>query len=103
MHDGVLSDCIQAFLRSSGYTQKELAAVLGLNPKVLSRKLKGSGNSHLTYLEVRGILMALTRWHGITTQEEAFQLLELAQVGPALFDTEEWNTPPFFFIIGRPV
>ncbi len=94
MHDSTLSDCIQAFLRSSGYTQKELAAVLGLNPKVLSRKLNGSGNSHLTHLEVRGILVALTRWHGITTQEEAFQLLELAQVGTALFDAEEWNTLP---------
>ena len=30
MHGGTLSDCIQAFLRSSGYSQKELAAVLGL-------------------------------------------------------------------------
>ncbi len=94
MHGGTLSDCIQAFLRSSGYSQKELAAVLGLNPKVLSRKLNGSGNAHLTHLEVRDILLALTRWHGVTTQEEAFQLLKLAQVGTALFDAEEWNTPP---------
>ncbi len=93
-YGGMLCDCIQAFLRSSGHSQKELAAVLGLHPKVLSRKLNGSGNSHLTHLEVRVILVELTRWHGITTQDDAFQLLELAQVGPTLFDPEEWNTPP---------
>ncbi len=91
---GTFSDCIQAFLRSSGYSQKELAEALGLHPKVLSRKLNGSGNSHLTHLEVRGILVTLTRWHAITTQGEAFQLLELAEVGSTLFDAEEWRTPP---------
>ncbi len=94
MRGDTLSDCIQAFLRPSGYSQKELAAVLGLHPKVLSRKLNGSGNSHLTHLEVRAILVTLTKWHAITTQDEAFRLLELTQVGPTLFTTEEWNTPP---------
>ncbi len=93
-HGNMLSDCIQAFLRSSGYSQKKLAEEVGLHPKVLSRKLHGSGNSHLTHLEVRSILVTLTQWHAITTQEEAFQLLELAQVGPTLFDAEEWHMSP---------
>ncbi len=93
-HMNTFSDSIQTFLRSSGYSQKELADVLGLHPKVLSRKLNGSGNAHLTHIEVRDILLALTRWHALTTQEEAFQLLALAQVGPTLFDAEEWHSPP---------
>lgn len=88
------SDSVQAFLRSSGYSQKELAKALGLHPKVLSRKLNGSGNSCVTHREVRSILLTLVRWHAITTQDEAFQLLELAEVGPTLFDAEEWHTPP---------
>lgn len=88
------SDSLQVFLRTSGYTQKELAEKLGLHPKVLSRKLNGNGNAHLTHLEVRNILIELTRWHAITTQDEAFHLLELAEVGPNLFDAEEWHTSP---------
>ncbi len=93
-HGDTLSDCVQAFLRSSGYSQKKLAEEVGLHPKVLSRKLNGSGSSHLTHLEARSIIVILTRWHAITTQEEAFHLLELAQAGPTLFDVEEWHTPP---------
>ena len=93
-HMDTFIDFIQAILRSSGYSQKELADVLGLHPKVLSRKLNGSGNAHLTHVEVRDILLALTRWHAITTQDEAFRLLALAQVGPTLFDAEEWRTSP---------
>ncbi len=97
------SDRIQAFLRSSGYSQKELADVLGLHPKVLSRKLNGSGNSHLTHIEVRDILLALTRWHAITTQDEAFQLLALAKVGATLFDADEWRTSPLNRLQAQPV
>ena len=99
---GMLSDYIHAFLRSSGHSQKELAVVLGLHPKVLSRKLNGSGNSHLTHLEVRAILLQLTRWHVITTQEEAFQLLALAQVGSGLFGAEEWQAPPLNQLQAQP-
>lgn len=88
------SDSVQASLRASGYSQKELAEKIGLNAKVLSRKLSGNGNSHLTHLEVRSILIELTRWHAITTQDEVLHLLELAKVGPTLFDAEEWRTAP---------
>ncbi len=88
------SNSLQELLRSSGYTQKELAEKIGLHPKVLSRKLNGNGNAHLTHLEVRSILLELARWHAIRTQDEAFQLLALAEVGRSLFDEKEWRSPP---------
>jgi predicted ATPase len=91
---GAFSDGVQTYLRTSGYSQTELADALGLHPKVLSRKLNGSGDAHLTHLEVRRIITTLARWQAITTQDEAFQLLELAQMGPTSFSTGEWQTPP---------
>ncbi len=91
---GDFSDGVQAYLRASGYFQKELANELGLHPKVLSRKLNSSGDAHLTHLEVRRIITTLARWCAITTQDEALHLLELAQVGPDIFSTDEWQAPP---------
>ncbi len=88
------SERVQAFLRASGYNQKQLANELYLNPKVLSRKLNRNADAYLTHVEIRNILLALVRWHAITTQDEAFDLLELAKVGEALFLAEEWQTPP---------
>ncbi len=93
-HVGTFSDSVQTYLRTSGYSQKQLADVLGLHPKVLSRKLHGSGNARLTHLEVRHIITTLARWQAITTQEEALQLLELAQMKPTSFSADEWRTPP---------
>lgn len=91
---GAFSDSVQKHLRTSGYSQTELADALGLHPKVLSRKLNGSGNSRLTRLEIQHIITKLAQWHAITTREEALDLLEQAQVGPAIFSDEEWRTPP---------
>jgi len=91
---GDFSDGVQAYLRASGYSQKELANELGLHPKVLSRKLNSNGDAHLTHLEVRRIITTLTRWCVITTQDEALHLLELAQVGSGIFSTDEWQTSP---------
>ncbi len=85
---------VQEYLRRSGYFQKELADELSLHPKVLSRKLHGSGNAYLTHLEVREIITTLARWHAITTQDEALHLLEMAQLEPGIFSSEEWQTPP---------
>jgi predicted ATPase len=85
---------VQAYLRTSGYSQKELADELSLHPKVLSRKLHGSGNAYLTRMEVRDIVTALACWHAITTQDEALHLLEMAQLEPGVFSPEEWQTPP---------
>jgi len=85
---------VQTYLRTSGYSQKELADELSLHPKVLSRKLHGSGNAYLTRLEVRSIITTLARWHAITTQNEALHLLEEAQLEPGIFSPDEWQTPP---------
>jgi len=92
---GTFSDSVQKYLRTSGYSQKELADTIGLHPKVLSRKLHSNGNARLTHLEVRCIIKTLAQWHVITTQDEALQLLELAQMRPTSFSAGEWQTPPF--------
>jgi predicted ATPase/transcriptional regulator with XRE-family HTH domain len=90
----IFSDSLQKHLHTSGYTQKELADALGLNPKVLSRKLNGSGNARLTHLELQRIIITLADWHVITTQEEAFRLLRLAQVEPTIISEDKWQAPP---------
>jgi transcriptional regulator with XRE-family HTH domain len=82
---GVFRDSIHEYLRASGYSQKELAASLGLHPKVLSRKLHGNGNARLTHLEVRRIITTLARWQAITTQDEALHRLQ----------RHRWNLPSF--------
>ncbi|HET7637224.1 MAG TPA: AAA family ATPase, partial [Ktedonobacteraceae bacterium] len=87
-------DSVQNYLHTSGYTQKELADALGLHPKVLSRKLHGSGNAYLTHQEIRCIITTLAEWHAIATQDEALHLLELAQVKPTIFSPDAWQAPP---------
>ncbi|HYL42752.1 MAG TPA: NB-ARC domain-containing protein [Ktedonobacteraceae bacterium] len=87
-------DSVQNYLHTSGYTQKELADALGLHPKVLSRKLHGSGNAYLTHQEIRCIITTLAEWHVIATQDEGLRLLELAQVKPTIFSPDAWQAPP---------
>jgi predicted ATPase len=89
-----IGDSVQEYVHVSGYSQKELAEALSLHPKVLSRKLNGSGKAHLTYLEVQRIITTLARWHAITSQEEALHLLELAHMEPNSFGADEWQKPP---------
>jgi predicted ATPase len=95
----VFIDGVQKHLRTSGYTQKDLANELNLNHKVLSRKLNGSGNAYLTRLEVKQIIITLARWKGITKRSEVLHLLELAEAGPNTFDADEWNSPPLIELI----
>jgi predicted ATPase len=95
-------ESIKEYLRSSGYAQRELAHELGLNAKVLSRKLNGSGNARLTHLEIRGIITTLANWHAITTRGEALRLLEEAQTGASLFNDDEWDTPPLSSLTSSP-
>lgn len=94
MSVGAFSVNIKEHLRTSGHSQKELADVLGLHPKVLNRKLNGSGHAHLTHLEVQRIIMTLADWHVITSQEEVIDLLRLAQVRTNIFSAEEWQAQP---------
>src|SRR5437660_3968209 len=101
MNVDAFSKSIQEYLRASGYSQKELAGELGLHPKVLSRKLNGSGSARLTHLEVQRIITTLARWHVITTQDEALHLLELAQVGSNILSADEWRTPPLSKLVAK--
>src|SRR5215469_14092051 len=94
---------VQEYLRASGYSQKNLAYELGLNSKVLSRKLHGSENAYLTQMEVKCIIITLVRWRVITTQDEVLQLLELAQMQPGSISTGEWQSPPLDQLAAKPV
>jgi predicted ATPase/transcriptional regulator with XRE-family HTH domain len=94
MTDRTFRDSLQKYLRSSGYSQKRLADAIGLDPKVLSRKLNGNENAYLTQLDVKRIITKLAEWYVITTRNEVFSLFELAQVGPISFSPDEWQAPP---------
>jgi predicted ATPase len=94
MPDEAFRTNVQKYLRTSGYSQKELADALGLHPKVLSRKFNSRGNAHVTQLEVQRIITTLARWRVITTQEEALHLLQAAALGPNTFGPDEWQASP---------
>lgn len=94
INTSVFCECVQEYLRVSGFSQKVLADEVGLNSKVLSRKLNRSGKAYLTHLEIHRIILTLARWRAISTQEEAIRLLELAHMGPNYFSPEEWQLPP---------
>ena len=96
-----LSSNLRKHLRAAGYFQKDLADELGLHPKVLSRKISGNGNAHLTEEEARRIIITLAQWQAITTQNEALQLLELAQKKQSSFSAQEWQTHPLNLLTSR--
>lgn len=94
MNAGTFGDRVQKYLHLNGHSQKELADELGLHPKVLSRKLRESGNAHLTQLEVRRIITSLVQWNAIATRDEVINLLELAGMRLTGFSASEWQNPP---------
>ena len=61
LNTSAFSECVQEYIRVSGYSQKELAVEIGLNSKVLSRKLKHSGNAYLTHHDIHRIVITLVR------------------------------------------
>ena len=91
-NDKAFSNFLRDHLRGTDHFQKELANTLGLHPKVLSRKLNGTENSHLTAQEVWKIVDTLIRWKAITVQDEVLEFLALAQVAPDTFSIEQWQT-----------
>jgi len=101
INTATFGDSVQEYVRISGYTQKELADAIGLHPKVLSRKLNGSGHAYLTHLEIKCIITRLVHWHAITTQDEVLHLLELAQMEPGSFSAEEWQKLPLNQLAGK--
>jgi predicted ATPase len=80
--------------RQAGRQQQELARALGLAPHVLSRKLHGLDQAHLTYGEVKQIIQTLAAWDAIVTQDEAIELLALMGLKPTSFSEQEWKTTP---------
>lgn len=94
--DKTFSDHLQQHLKTVGYLQKDLAEQIGLHPKVLSRKLNGTNNAYLTEEEVWSIITALVRWKAITTQDEVFHILNLAQLElePGSVSLKQWQTLP---------
>ena len=72
---------LKSYLRLVGQSQKALAAELGLHADVLSHKLNGISNSHLTHAEVRQITLILARWLAFTTQAEVIELLSYIDMG----------------------
>ncbi len=86
---------IQAYLRSSGYSQKELAAAIGIHYKVLSRKLHGAASSYFSYREIHDVILTLVNWRSISRREELFHLFAEAGIdASAIFRAAEWLEPP---------
>jgi WD40 repeat protein len=76
----------------TGKTQENLAKVLALNPQVLSHKLHGVRNAHLTHREVQTVVKTLVEWGAMKQQAEARELLELMECPDFL--PAEWEIPP---------
>ncbi len=78
----------------AGRLQKELANELGIDPKVLSRKLHAAKQAFLTHEQVKKVIKTLASWDAISTQTEAVELLTLMGLRRESFLNEEWQTPP---------
>jgi len=96
IHSEAFNECLHRHLREHGYFQKDLAAKLHVHEKVLSRKLKGNTDNHLTDDDVKRIIIVLAQWKVITTQDEVLHLLELAQLDASMFSEDEWHNPPLY-------
>jgi predicted ATPase len=99
MNGNTFGQQVQNCLRASGHSQHSLADALGLHPGVLNRKLHGSGNAYLNQMEVKRIIITLINWNAISTYEEVLLLLELAELKPSSFSTEEWQSHPLSLLI----
>src|SRR2546423_2667079 len=83
---------VRHYRTPTGKTQQELAKVLALNPQVLSHKLHGVRNAHLTHREVQTVVKTLVEWGAMKQQAEARELLELMECPDFL--PAEWEIPP---------
>jgi predicted ATPase len=83
---------VKAYLKAAGYSQKILANAMGLDPSLLNHKLNSTGRTVLTHPEVREIIKQLASLEAITRQEEALELLALADCPN--FSQEAWKAAP---------
>ncbi len=91
---GTFGSYVQTLLHASGYTQKELANVIPLDHKVLSRKLNNSGNAYLTRQELEKIILQLINWNILTTREGVLRLLTETKLETSFFSEQQWQSPP---------
>ena len=80
--------------REVGRQQKELAAALGFDDRVLSRKLHGNNRERLSTADIKEIIKTLASWYAITTQAEAMELLSLMRRDAEIFSAEDWQQLP---------
>ncbi len=80
--------------RQAGRLQKELAIALGIDSRVLSRKLHGAKQTFLTHEQVKLVVKTLASWDAISTQVEAIELLALMGLRRESFSYEEWHAAP---------
>ena len=85
---------LKKLLRTSGYSQKDLAGVLGLHQQVLSRKLVGNASAFLTHGEIKQIIKTLAGWQTFTDLNQALELLALTGLNQEAFSLQEWQQPP---------
>lgn len=96
------SKSVQRHLHAGGYTQQQLAKAMNLHPKVLSRKLNGTGSATLDKKEIRRIILMLAEWQAISSQKDVYQLLEQAHLEPAFFQEDDWRSPPLSTLEKKP-
>lgn len=94
LHQEAFNISLHEYLRENKRFQKDLAEAIGLHPKVLSRKLRGNADAHLTEQDIHNIIKALAEWGAITTQDEAIHLLELTRLDASSFSEDMWHTSP---------
>lgn len=85
---------LRHYCKLAGYSQKVLAAEVGLHPVTLSNKLNLVAHYELTYNEIKRIITVLAEWGGIVKQSEVVELLELAGLTTNAYTDEEWKTAP---------
>ena len=94
--DKPFSSNLHECLKNCAHTQQELAKEIGLDPKVLSRKLRNYQNAYLTEQQVWNIIRVLVHWKGITTQDEVLRFLDLArlELEPDSYSAKQWQELP---------
>jgi predicted ATPase/Tfp pilus assembly protein PilF len=90
----LLREKIKTYRQLCGYSQKELAAELGLHPVVLSHKLNGTGRYLLNHAEIKQIILILVKWDALSDRAQVVDLLELANMRSTVFSDVEWNSAP---------
>jgi WD40 repeat protein/transcriptional regulator with XRE-family HTH domain len=85
---------LKDYLRQAGYSQKQLAYVLGMHPAQLSNKLNEHNYANLTLNEVKQVIKVLAEWQALNTTQEALELLALMRLNPHSFSQTEWASPP---------